>query len=95
MKKIKPSEIWKYINGEWRSGDDHIIEKVTCGISSGQQAENYGKDNIIIDKEDNSGNKLSSIDNDNDNDNDKEEIDKNKSILASMFDSYDFDKPIE
>lgn len=86
---------WKYINGEWRSGDDHIIEKVTCGISSGQQAENYGKDNIIIDKEDNSGNKLSSIDNDNDNDNDKEEIDKNKSILASMFDSYDFDKPIE
>ncbi|KAF6069776.1 hypothetical protein FOB64_002855 [Candida albicans] len=86
---------WKYINGEWRSGDDHIIEKVTCGISSGQQAENYSKDNIIIDKEDNSGNKLSSIDNDNDNDNDKEEIDKNKSILASMFDSYDFDKPIE
>ena len=25
----------------------------------------------------------------------REEIDKNKSILASMFDSYDFDKPIE
>ncbi|KAL6454254.1 NOP8 60S ribosome subunit biogenesis protein NOP8 [Candida maltosa Xu316] len=76
---------WKYVDGEWRSGDDHVIER--CGIS-GHQAQNYGKnlgthDNIeeVVDQEtsqDGHG-----------------EADKNKSVLAKMFASFDFDKPME
>lgn len=39
---------WNYVNGEWRSGDDHVIER--CGIN-GTQARNYGNDIHVEDHE--------------------------------------------
>lgn len=85
---------WRYHNGTWRSGDDHIIEKnesvklrdpiiggpqpVKCGID-GEMAENYGA-NIDIDSEEGEI---------------TEERNKNNTILASLFSSYDFDKPMD
>lgn len=85
---------WKYHNGTWRSGDDHIIEKnttvkirdpiiggpqpVECGID-GKKADNYGAD-IEVDYEE---------------DELKEERIKNSAVLASLFTNYDFDKPMD
>ena len=85
---------WKYHNGTWRSGDDHIIEKNTtvkirdpiiggpqpieCGID-GEKADNYGAD-IEVDSEENEL---------------KEERNKNTAVLASLFTNYDFDKPMD
>ncbi|KAK6869091.1 60S ribosome subunit biogenesis protein NOP8 [Candida tropicalis] len=80
---------WNYVNGEWRSGDDHVIER--CGIN-GTQARNYGNDIHVEDHEEKEEQedveKSAEIDG-------FKETDKNKSILASMFSNFDFDKPVE
>lgn len=71
---------WTYSDGVWKSGDDHILERVDrCGIN-GVQAANYGKD---IEMED-SNEPVQ-----------KEEKLKSLAVLASMFETYDFDKPAE
>lgn len=93
--KISNDLTWKYSNGVWKSGDDHIIERITpktdswkCGVS-GNDAENYGKTNsehaktVELTGEGEEEDSLS------------HERSKNNNILASLFHSYDFDKPVE
>lgn len=94
---------FKYLNGVWKSGDEHVVERVTrklhrvviidpilngpsqveCGIN-GDGAVSYGKDTA------------DAIVEDGDEDEDlKQEREKNSSIMASLFRSHDFDKPVE
>ncbi|ABN66378.2 putaative nucleolar protein required for 60S ribosome biogenesis [Scheffersomyces stipitis CBS 6054] len=92
---------WKYANGVWKSGDDHIVERVRkvkindnylggpsaveCGIN-GDGAAAYG------------GNSIRDVD-DNEDMSEQEDLTKeamkNKSVLASLFDKFDFDRPME
>lgn len=70
---------WKY-DGVWRSGDNHVVERVTrCGIS-GRQAAEYGKDIESTEAEDPEF---------------SDDLRKNQSVLAGLLDKYDFDKPME
>ncbi|KAK6458133.1 putative nucleolar protein required for 60S ribosome biogenesis [Scheffersomyces xylosifermentans] len=93
---------WKYSNGVWKSGDDHVVERVSqrkvkiadsilggpqaveCGIN-GDDAVSYGNEDNRAegDLEDEEEDSL-----------DAEKL-KNKSVLASLFDKYDFEKPVE
>lgn len=80
---------WKYSNGVWKSGDDHIIERIApkadkCGIS-GADAVRYGR----------TDNDLPAEENREEEENLSHEQSKNTNILASLFHSYDFDKPVE
>ncbi|KAK6203280.1 putative nucleolar protein required for 60S ribosome biogenesis [Scheffersomyces amazonensis] len=80
---------WKFSNGYWKSGDEHILEKLKpppCGIS-GVEAMNYGKlgDDNNEDIVNNDGNEIDIT----------QENLKNKSVLASLFDHFDFEKPVE
>lgn len=80
---------WKYSNGVWKSGDDHIIERIApktdrCGIS-GADALRYGNPNTDEPVEENEEEEESI----------SHEQSKNTNILASLFHSYDFDKPVE
>lgn len=83
---------YRFHNNAWRSGDDHIVERIQgrqaaeikCGVD-GVQAENYGSQAIHVTKE-----------------SDDEEASTygqdqatNASVLAKLFTSYDFDKPVE
>lgn len=89
---------WRYANGEWKSGDDHIIERKRtrnfdnlCGIS-GSGAIEYGNSTHINEDEANDGS-------DREDDSVDEEInresERNKSILATLFQSDTFDKPVD
>lgn len=84
VEKKSASELtYKFSNGAWRSGDDHIVERVSipadkCVVDGGQAAE-YGtgahhevEDDMEVDKD----------------------KDVNSNVLASFFESYDFDKPV-
>lgn len=87
---------WKYVDGTWRSGDNHIIERVKinkmhynsivmskCAID-GTDATNYGKNAVP------SGDVVAETDDDF-----KEDNEKNNAILASLFSNYDFEKPVD
>lgn len=83
---------YSFHNNAWRSGDDHIVERVhvkrakeiSCGVD-GAQAENYGNHAVHEESEAD------------DTDVTKFEQEKatNASVLAKLFTSYDFDKPAE
>lgn len=111
---------YSYSNGVWRSGDDHIIERVSdgpvkCGIS-GEAAREYGEETReLASLEGAETGDLareprlpardlrhpSRISGNLDNDEDDLDIDlalensKNKSVLASLFTKFDFDKPLD
>lgn len=80
-KKSAGELTYTYSNGAWRSGDNHIVERVVphsekCGID-GNQAATYGDD--------------ARHENELEVDKDK---DVNKTVLASLFETFDFDKPV-
>lgn len=115
---------YSYSNGVWRSGDDHIIERVSdgpakCGIS-GEAAREYGEETRELaslegaetgDLASDSARESrlpardlrhpSRISGHLENDEDNLDIDlalensKNKSVLASLFTKFDFDKPLD
>lgn len=70
---------WKYVNGQWKSGDDHVIERFICSIN-GVQANNYGKD---LETHEVNEPEVSN------------EKDKSLAVLSTMLGTYDFDKPAE
>lgn len=83
---------YRFHNNAWRSGDDHIVERVEvkklalnkCGVD-GAQAEAYGSqahhEKVESDDEDEATH--------------GQEQATNASVLAKLFTSYDFDKPVE
>ncbi|KAG7666069.1 NOP8 [[Candida] subhashii] len=81
---------WRYVNGAWKSGDDHIIEKRVdkCAIS-GVDALRYGKEVEKVHGENEE--ETDGID----GGDEEKEMDKNKIILASLLDNFDFDKPVD
>ena len=87
---------WKYEDGiGWKSGDDHLVESVSCGIN-GRQAMEYGKRVAMVDAHTGKGPSNSesyskgfhSLDEDND-------AKKNKLVLAAFLQTFDFDKPVD
>lgn len=89
---------WSYSNGVWKGGDDHIIERVSqrkvdlnnvnlisCGIN-GTAASNYGNETTTP---------IIEYDGDDEEEKLKQERLKNNAVLASLFNKYDFDKPLE
>lgn len=72
-----------YHNGVWKSGDDHIVERVVrkCAIS-GADAESYGA-SVVSGEAD-----VDDIDLEG-------ERRKNVDVLASLFSKHDFDRPVE
>ncbi|CAK7900876.1 hypothetical protein CAAN1_22S01970 [[Candida] anglica] len=92
---------WRYVEGSWKSGDDHIVERrrivravpvddyVLGGpepVRCGANVEEYGKPALSKD----SGEPPVILDEDL-----QQEIDKNNNVLASLFSTHDFDKPLE
>jgi len=84
---------YKFVNGVWRSGDNHIIDTNTntrklmhekCGIT-GDGATSYGQD-IAHDNEESTDDENQLL---------SQENAKNKAVLAAMFSKFDFDKPVE
>lgn len=84
---------WRYdAKMGWKSGDDHLIEGVSrkpCGIN-GEQALKYGDENASHVEESARGGDDLTDEDDGDN-----ETQKNKAILASLLNNYDFDKPVD
>lgn len=82
LEKNKTSKdlTYKFQNGVWKSGDDHIIERVNKNKLSSFDLEVKSSDPKDPDEEDESS---------------KQERMKNNSILASLFNKYDFDKPLD
>lgn len=84
---------YRYHNGAWRSGADHIVERV---ISKNASASNdavqpsHIEEKASEDKQDTNTESLSE-----DETIYKQEQSKNASVLAKLFNSYDFDKPVE
>ncbi|KAI5952123.1 NOP8 [Candida margitis] len=85
---------WKYdAKVGWKSGDDHLIEGVIrrpCGIN-GEQALRYGDETVSHVEASAGAEHCMSGDDDEEDDN---EARKNKAILASLLNNYDFDKPV-
>ncbi|ODV81956.1 uncharacterized protein CANTADRAFT_24677 [Suhomyces tanzawaensis NRRL Y-17324] len=85
---------WRYVDGAWKSGDDHLIERhrkrvlvndpILGGPNDGKcgidsaGVASYGKEGVHEEDEEFI----------------QEEM-KNKSILASILDKHDFEKPVE
>lgn len=81
-KKSAGELTYRYSNGTWRSGDDHIVERVSrsvdkCGVD-GSQAASYGADAHHVDEMEVEKDK-----------------DVNSTVLANFFETFDFDKPVE
>lgn len=74
-KKAAVDLTYRFVNGAWRSGDDHIIERVEKVTTENRETitslPEVEEESLV-----------------------EEEKDKNKNVLASFFESYDFDKPI-
>ncbi|KAI3403063.2 ALG3 [Candida oxycetoniae] len=75
----------------WKSGEGHLVEAVekSCGIN-GKQALLYGANTDKVDKVGNSSVSVPY----NDEGDDDDEKKRNKAILASFLQKYDFDKPM-
>lgn len=93
---------WRYANGEWRSGDDHIIERKrvkvlesssSCGIG-GSEALTYGTKTSNNDDHDNEveDDHMDEVDSDEET---RREAERNKSILASLFLKDTFERPVK
>lgn len=81
---------YRFYNNAWRSGDDHIVERVvravpekSCGVD-GEEAAKYGK-NLVHENDEQSEGEESEF---------GEEKAKSASVLAKLLTSYDFDKPV-
>ena len=97
---------WKYENGVWKSGDDHIVEKVSRNnviindrVIGGPQVISCGVsgDEVQLYGRDSNNGQVELGDFNGSRSIDpefKEDIDKNQKILASLFTKYDFDKPL-
>ena len=83
---------WRYdAKMGWKSGDDHLIEGISkslCAIN-GEQALKYGENASSHGEV-----KLPTAKVENDEDLDQE-VRKNKAVLASLLNNYDFDKPVD
>ncbi|CAI5760536.1 unnamed protein product [Candida verbasci] len=71
---------YRYSNGEWLSGNNHVVEK--CNMS-GKQAIEYGANLIHKDEKEIIDDEI------------LDELNKNKSVLASVLNKFDFDKPMK
>lgn len=88
-KKTVGDLTFRFYDNAWRSGDDHIVERVektpaqaTCAIS-GPQAEQYGAEAVSEEPAEN------------EEDNFQKERAANEDLLRSLFATHDFDKPVD
>ncbi|CCE78176.1 Piso0_000793 [Millerozyma farinosa CBS 7064] len=85
---------WRFVNGSWRSGDNHVIEKIDRSkiksISNIPSNEETAQTNVVVDD---------NQDNEEYDEEEKEEVyeerKRNTDLLSSFISSYDFDKPMD
>lgn len=85
---------WRFVNGSWKSGDDHVIESIDkskikriCNIQSNTEA---AQTNVTVN--DNQGNEEYDEE---EKEKVYEERKKNTDLLSTFISLYDFDKPID
>lgn len=87
---------FRFVDGKWRSGDNHIVDSYTAAKKLTNKCGITGTDAIIYGKSVSSDNKPDDkTASDEESARLLEEKQKNKLVLASLLTKYDFDKPLE
>ncbi|KAH3671408.1 hypothetical protein WICMUC_004705 [Wickerhamomyces mucosus] len=82
--------VYRFINGSWKDGNDHIVERRVLKL-------NNGKDNLIIERVENQRDDDDDdlLKNFGDDEKEEKELETNNKVLASILGNFDFDKPLD